>query len=59
VVAPAYTWAGLVAYSRMHLGVHYPTDLIAGAVLGSGTAILTHKANQWLQNKKKTKSILQ
>ncbi len=57
VVVPAYGWATLVAYSRMHLGVHYPTDVMAGAVLGSGTAILTHKANQWLQ-KKKTKKFI-
>ncbi len=57
VAVPAYGWAGLVAYSRLHLGVHYPTDVLAGAVLGSGTAILTHKANQWLQ-KKKTKKFI-
>ncbi len=53
VAVPAYTWAGLVGYSRMHLGVHYATDVFAGAILGSGTALITHKANQWLQKKKK------
>ncbi len=28
-------WAALVSYSRIWLGVHYPLDIIGGAVLGS------------------------
>jgi len=28
-------WAILVSYSRIYLGVHYPGDIIAGALLGS------------------------
>jgi membrane-associated phospholipid phosphatase len=39
VIAPAYLWAGSISYSRMYLGVHYPTDVAAGAVLGSATAL--------------------
>jgi len=29
------TWASLIAYSRIYLGVHYPGDVIAGVVAGS------------------------
>jgi len=42
VVAPGATWAVGVALSRLHLGVHYPSDVLAGTVLGVGTAVLVH-----------------
>jgi undecaprenyl-diphosphatase len=33
--APALIYAGLVAWSRCVLGVHYPSDVFVGALLGS------------------------
>jgi undecaprenyl-diphosphatase len=42
VIAPAYAWAGLAAYSRMALGVHYPSDVLVGALVGTGVALLIH-----------------
>lgn len=30
----SFTWAMLVSYSRMYLGVHYPGDILCGAALG-------------------------
>lgn len=57
VIAPSFVWASAVGYSRMHLGVHYPSDVIAGALVGSGSAYLTYKINKWL-NKKRSKEQL-
>lgn len=34
------TWVALNCYSRMYLGAHYPTDIIAGLVVGSLWALL-------------------
>lgn len=42
VVIPMFLWAMLVAYSRMDLGVHYPTDVIAGAFVGIGSALICY-----------------
>ena len=32
---PVFMWASVVAYSRMALGVHYPSDVLGGMIIGS------------------------
>lgn len=38
---PLHALAALVAYSRVHTGVHYPGDVLAGALLGEMIADVT------------------
>lgn len=48
LIAPVLIfWALIVSYSRMYLGVHYPTDIIGGAIWGSSIAFLFH----WIYRK--------
>jgi len=55
IIAPAYLWAGTVGYSRMDLGLHYPSDVLFGAILGAGSAYLCHVINLKLQHNKSNK----
>ena len=41
---PLRALAALVAYSRVHTGVHYPADVLAGALIGTALAQLTTHA---------------
>jgi len=38
---PLHVLAAAVGYSRVHTGVHYPGDVVAGAVIGAVTADIT------------------
>jgi undecaprenyl-diphosphatase len=38
------TWALLNSYSRLYLGVHYPGDLLTGAIIGSLLSVICYYA---------------
>ncbi len=42
VYIPAYAWAAFVGYGRVYLGLHYPSDVVAGALLGTASALAVH-----------------
>jgi membrane-associated phospholipid phosphatase len=45
---PLHALAALVAYSRVHSGVHYPADVVAGAVTGGAlTPVAVAAVNRW------------
>ncbi len=54
IIAPAYAWASAIGYSRMQLGVHYPSDVFAGAILGSACAWGSYELTKlWTKERKK------
>ncbi len=42
VTLPAMTWATAVAWARVRQGVHYPSDVLAGAALGFMAGAVVH-----------------
>lgn len=40
VITPSYLLAGTIAFSRMHLGVHYPSDIWGGILIGIGSSLI-------------------
>lgn len=46
-------WPLLFSYSRIYLGLHFPSDIIVGAIFGSLMGIIFHKtANTLVSNRK-------
>ncbi|MBP5688372.1 MAG: phosphatase PAP2 family protein [Muribaculaceae bacterium] len=45
-------WASLMCYSRIYLGVHYPGDIVCGAILGVTAAAIVYYLMKWLGKKK-------
>lgn len=43
-----FLWAGLMTYSRIYLGVHYPGDILVGAIVGITGALLSLRLTRYL-----------
>lgn len=52
---PLHTLAAVVGYSRVHTGVHYPGDVIAGALIGAVIADLSAEAVDGAINRTSTR----
>ena len=58
VIIPSSLWACSVGYSRMNLGMHYPSDVLAGAIVGIGSAYITYQINNWFWKKEGNKKLI-
>lgn len=38
---PLLIWASIISFAQVYVGVHYPSDVISGAILGSLLALVT------------------
>ena len=51
IIAPSFLYATIVALSRPYLGAHYPSDLLAGAILGVGMQFLWYELEKGYKDK--------
>ncbi|MFZ4590082.1 MAG: phosphatase PAP2 family protein [Ignavibacteria bacterium] len=42
IIVISYLYAAITGYGRMYLGVHYPSDILGGMLIGSGSAALIY-----------------
>ncbi len=45
-----YAIAGMICYSRPYVGVHYPSDVIGGALIGLCIGWLMVRAERWIES---------
>lgn len=50
-----FIWAALMTYTRIYLGVHYPGDILAGAVIGIFCGYAGYRFYSWLAKKYKVR----
>ena len=46
-----FLWAGLTAYSRIYLGVHYPSDILVGTLVGVIWGLIIFELMQYTFNR--------
>lgn len=46
-----FVWAAIPSYSRIYLGVHYPGDILAGALEGCLIALLVYQLYRIVRNR--------
>lgn len=52
-----FVWCTLMTYTRVYLGVHYPADVIVGALVGIGSGAIGWQVYQALRKKFKSQDL--
>ena len=53
-----FVWAAVMSYTRIYLGVHYPGDILTGAVIGAGSGWVGYQFFRWIRLRYDRKSAL-
>lgn len=46
-----FTWCVLITYSRVYIGVHYPADILVGALFGLFAGYMFYKLHSYLRKR--------
>jgi membrane-associated phospholipid phosphatase len=57
VAVPAYSYAVGIGYARLHLGAHFPSDVLAGAAIGTASAFISRSLNNAVRNKVRKRKV--
>ena len=47
-IAWLFLWAAFITYTRIYLGVHYPGDILVGALVGTICGWIGFKVSEWM-----------
>jgi undecaprenyl-diphosphatase len=53
-----FLWAAFFSFTRIYLGVHFPGDVLGGAIIGILSAWIAYKFMFWVKNKITPNSLL-
>jgi undecaprenyl-diphosphatase len=57
-----FAYASVIAFSRIYVGVHYPSDVIAGAIIGIviGFAVIVvfRRTEEWWRQRRQPKGVM-
>ena len=51
-MALAFIWAASMTYTRLYLGVHFPTDILVGGIIGVLSGVAGFRFFGWLKRKR-------
>ncbi len=53
-----FLWAALMTYTRIYLGVHYPGDILAGALVGLASGWVAFRISKWILKRTQKEKVI-